>query len=425
MELDDENNPTFKSWLFSKHEFAEKTAGLVVLTIEVISLLQELYAGEDGHEDRVPITYILNLLFLVFIFFYLRDDFARRFSVYADNPLVARLLRLSYVQNKQDRVRVLVFQANTFISQLKNINYFILATAGLYAVFIAQKALHRAGLDMIPLWQLGGSEQVYLDNVQLFHFVIVLLSYVGAFYLLRCFFVMYLPTIDVYGNDILNKQTTKYLFVIIALMSIDAYTMSDARGRFISEFICGVFNSVIFILLIARFENKILDIPPIILCLLYVYAILQTCLPFVTEEIVGETFSPMITKEHPEFLNAFSNIVLTICLVGKVTLSAVLLYVLNTKRIFYYFMTLKLIHDEEKKNWSKFFSLIESFSVEPEKFSLLYEKNPDATYTARIPGLFNGVNGTGATREDAKKALLDEIKGQKAVTDAGGDSIKK
>src|ERR1044071_5042492 len=38
-----ESNPSFRSWLFSKHELVEKTAGLVVLVAELITLGHELY----------------------------------------------------------------------------------------------------------------------------------------------------------------------------------------------------------------------------------------------------------------------------------------------------------------------------------------------------------------------------------------------
>lgn len=393
--MEDENNLTFRGWLFSRHEIVEKTAGLVVLIVEMISLLRELYLqhGAAKPEDNVPITYVLNLLFLVFIFFYLKDDFAQRFSVDAENPRISKLLRLSHFSAKENRIRILEFQSNTFIGQLKNINYFLVFTACLYGVFILQKTLL--------------THHVY--GTRTFHLVTDILSYLGAWYLLRCFYVMYLPTIDEHGNDILNRKTLKYVFIGLFLISFDAFTMGEPEGRLVSEYVCGVINAVVFILLIARFENKILDIPPIILCLLYVYAILQTCLPVVTSEITAQS----LPKELSAFLSSFANIVLTLCLVGKIALASVLLYVLNTKRIFYYFMTLKLIHDEETKNWNEFSPLIESFSVEPEKFSIIYDRNPNATYTARIPALFDDVSGTGRTREESKSELLHQIKNQR------------
>jgi hypothetical protein len=465
------NYPSFKSWLFSEHELLEKTVGLVVLMAEVITLGQELYQGESTPEDKVPVTYIFNFLFLSFILYQLRRDFAKRFSVNANNPRIAELLRLSRVPDKKgdknririlafiaelltfsrtsskknrkeesDKIRLLVFQANTFISQLQNINYFIAFTAGLYLVFIVQRIVYT---------------KTQTDQYSaVFHLLTDLLSYIGAFYLLRCFFVMYLPTVDENGNDILNRRTIKYLFIVAFLMSIDFSTMATPRGRFVSEYICGVINSVVFILLIARFQNKILDVPPVILCFLYIYAILQTCLPIVTGEITGEILPskmPSINVEHltsiipgikliaegwnqsistgftKEFQSLFTNVILTLCLFGKVALSVVLLYVLNTKRIFYYFMTLKIIHEEEEKNWGEFYPLIDSFSVEPEPFSIIYDRNSDYTYTARIPGLVDGISGTGRTREEAKIQLENEIKGWRTTTnidDASRNSTK-
>jgi hypothetical protein len=392
------NNPSFRSWLFSRQEIVEKTVGLVVLIVEVFFLLQEVYSIEK----KVVITHIFNFLFLIFIYTYLKNDFAKRFSV-NNVPDAAKILRLSPASTRKDQISVLVFQANTFISQLKNINYFILSTAVLYALL----------LSYLGVAWLVEHHKVYLDAELTkygFHLLIDAFSYAGAFFLLRCFFVMYLPTIDKNGNDILNKKTSIYILVGVALMFLDICTLHKWYGLFLSEYICGVINSVVFILLIARFENKLLDIPPFILCIMYVYAILQTCLPFVSG-VAEETFGNyiIVSPDAKTALDSFGNIVLLICLVGKITLSIVMLYVLNTKRIFYYFMALRRIHDEEEKNWGKFFPLVDDFSVEPEKFNITYDKEADSTYTARIPGLFDGISGKGGTPEEAKEELLMEI----------------
>ena len=175
-----------------------------------------------------------------------------------------------------------------------------------------------------------------------------------------------------------------------------------------AEFICGIINSVVFILFIARFENKILDIPPVILCILYVYAILQTCLPFVTG---GTELIPGGHKvaETGEYLEEFKSIVLTICLVGKVTLSAVLLYVLNTGRIFYYFITLRRLHEEEERNWKSLKPLMEVNSIHSEPFSILYESNLDGSYSASIPTLLKEKVGRGKTEKEARADLLRKL----------------
>lgn len=343
----------------------------------------------------------MNLFFLVFIFFYLKADFAKRFSVNVDDPNVARILRFSRQSNKKEKISELVFNSNTLISQLKNINYFILITALLYVVLLTKSIIS-------GLYDKGSP--VNENTIYLFHFATDLLSYAGAFYLLRCFFVMYLPTVDPNGNDILKARTNIYILVGLFLMVFDiAITLTNKNGIFISEFICGVVNAVVFILLIARFENKILDIPPWILCLLYVYAILQTCLPFVTENFLTKEMLEA-NKDFKKFLESFSGIVLLLCLVGKVTFSAVLLYVLNSKRIFYYFMTLRKIHAEEEGHWVEFYRLIKDFPISPESFSIIYNTKTNATYIATVPNLFPDVSGEGLTTKEAKDNLLNKIK---------------
>lgn len=394
MEKVEISDNSFKSWLLSKHNLVEKTAGVVVLAIEIIDLTTKIFPTLP----ELVLTKLLNLMFLVFIYFQLRRELAKQYNVKVDDPEVARILRLWRYSNshKQEKISELIFTSNTSISQLKNINRFVLITAGLYFLFLTQFVVK----------EIRGVKED--DIYHIFHFLFDLVSYAGAFYLLRCFYVMYLVTIEKNGIEVLNKKTNPYIFLGLFLMIIDVcitFGVNGATGSFISEFICGAVNAVVFILLMARFENKILDIPPFILCILYLYAILQTCLPFVTNTNLG-------FEEH--FATEFSTIVLKLCLFGKVTLSAVLLYVLNSKRIFYYFMTLRKIHEEEEKHWEEFSDLIEPLPIVPEIFHLTYSTDSDfklnnPVYTARL-NLFGGIEGKGANPDQAKEDLIKKIR---------------
>jgi hypothetical protein len=393
MEQVENNDNSFTSWLLSKHNWVEKTGGVVVLAIELLDLFTKIFVGLP----ELVLTKLLNLIFLVFIYTQLKVEFTKQYNVKGDDPEVARILRLWRYSNshKREKISELVFTSNTLISQLKNINRFILITAGLYLLFLAQFIVNK----------ILKSET---DNYHVFHFLFDFFSYAGAFYLLRCFYIMYLTTVEKNGVEVLNKKTNVYIFIGLLLMILDVcitFSVPEPTGIFVSEFLCGVVNAVVFILLIARFENKILDIPPFILCILYLYAILQTCLPFVTNTNLGF---------NEEFAVGFSNIVLKLCLFGKVTLAAVLLYVLNSKRIFYYFMTLRKLHEEEEKHWEEFSDLIEPFSIKPEFFHLTYSRDndfkiDDPIYTARL-NLFSDVEGKGTTPEKAKDNLIKKIR---------------
>lgn len=420
---------TFGAWLFSKQEWVEKTAGLIVLTIELISLTKEIFQDNEL-KDKSLLSHFLNLFFLIFIYKFLRNDFKKKFHVAASDKEVARALRLNESDNHEKKITELVFNSNTFFAQLKNFNSFIFTTAILYVVLLLKKAFE------------GHANEIYLTiSVKMyFHLILELFSYIGAFFLIRCFYVMYLPTVDEEGNDRLNEHTKIYKLLLIIFMAFDFFLVkfNHENGYFISEFICGLVNSTVFILLIGRFGNKILDIPPIILVILYIYAILQTCLPFVTGDIFGEkilnnvdslynhihnlgngTAENMMVqykksiKELKEFLNEFSSIVLTLCLIGKVTFAAVILYIISTGRIFYYFMTLRIIHEQESENWKVFAPKISSFSIEPETFHIIYNRTDNKNYTATIQNLFHGTSGYGDTKEKAKQDLLNKITKQK------------
>jgi hypothetical protein len=176
---------------------------------------------------------------------------------------------------------------------------------------------------------------------------------------------------------------------------------------FIAEYICGIVNAVVFALLIARFESKILEIPPYILVILYSYAVLQTCLPFVSNagQIFGEGFS-----------DSFSGVVLRLVLVGKVALAAMLLYVLTSGRIVYYFMFTKNLHEEEQeeRHWENFKGLLKELPQAPEPFEILYKYNDESnSYSATIVpnNVFGKVTGKGKSRDEAKDDLRKQLRG--------------
>lgn len=396
-EGNESNEVTFNSWLLDKHHKLEKTAGAVVLVIEMLDIvIHQIFQNAPD----IPVTQFLNLGFLIVVYLKLEMEFGKRYTL--DDkapPKVARILRLWRYsgEHQQERIDELVRSSNKLIGQLRNINYFILATAGLYVLFLVKLAVEGKN-----------------DKYHVFHLLFDLISYVGAFYLLRCFFVMYQTTVE-NGREVLNTKTNPYILVGVGLMVIDfcltRYVHQPSGetelyvGVFIAEFICGVVNAVVFVLLIARFENKILDIPPYVLVMLYAYAVLQTCLPFVTN--TGLVISS-------EFSEGFSSVVFRLVLVGKIALAAMLLYVLSSGRIVYYFMILKNLHEEEneEKHWGKFKDLLNELPRAPEPFEITYKYDPNSKgYTAMIVpvGLFGRISGSGRTLNEARDNLRCKI----------------
>ena len=406
-----EDNKSFKSWFFSAHEWVEKTIGVIILVGEIFSLIEELLGGEE----RLFITHWLNLLFLIYIYFVLKNDFKEKFSVDLEPNIVENVFRIKKDDQESNlKLNKLITESNIFISQFKNITFFIISTASIYVLLLIKNGLiilchanpvHAVLLEF--LHQSHESMKAAKEDIEyIFHFLTDIASYTGAFFLLRCFYVMYLPTIDENGKDILEKRTSIYIIIGIFLMLFDyCIVKNDSdHGVFIAELICGIVNSIVFILFIARFENKILDIPPLILCILYLYSVLQVCLPFVTGDSnnISSIFDPAFAKD-------FKSIVLTVCLFGKVTLAAVLLYVLKFKRLFYYFMILRIIHKDEETNWELIENKIQSTKNYSESIELKYNYNSDMSYLAFIPEVPQ-FQGNGETPEAAKDDLLNQIK---------------
>jgi|GEM_PF-3792800 len=408
----EKNKGSFNSWLRDKHNLLEKTAGAVVLIIELMEIIGRLF----HKTPEIPLTEILNLVFLLFVYVQLTREFRRRFTLDDPDPKkVAKILRVWRYsdEHRQEKINELVLSSNKLIGQLENIKYFILATSALYALFL-----------------LKGFIEGEADKHHVFHILFDVVSYCGAFFLLRCFFVMYLPTIE-NGREVLREKTKPYIWFGVGLMVLDvcltiyvqdppaietgwfasflcgvtSVAPDSGRGVFIAEFICGVVNAVVFVLFVARFENKILEIPPYILFLLYSYAVLQTCLPFVTNNglVFGRDFS-----------EGFSSIVFKLVLVGKVALAAVLFYVLSSGRIFYYFMSLKSINDEEKeeRNWENFKKVMIELKRGPDQFEITYAHDKEGrVFTAMVvpTSLFGHLTGTGEDADKAREDLLKKI----------------
>src|SRR6185436_1417079 len=92
MKQADDVYDSFGSWLISQREWAEKTIGVVVLTVETIALFSHVFSDLS----RQVVTQLLNFFFLVFLFFFLRKSFNQRYIVNADSPVVTRVLRFSF-----------------------------------------------------------------------------------------------------------------------------------------------------------------------------------------------------------------------------------------------------------------------------------------------------------------------------------------
>ena len=400
---------SFIDWLMSQREWVEKTAGAVVLIVEILALLTEIYHGIS----KSILTQVLNFLFLLFIFFNLRVYFRKEFDVRVDkdeeiDELVSILrfqpqrgVSLSREQKREEQRKEMVSLArvgNKLISQFKSINYFMLSTAFVYAFLILQSIIVEA--DKRSTFRVS---QPYF---QITHFFIDFASYAGAFFLLQSFYVMYLRTIDNEGNSKLFENTGRYIFLGVLFLVFDliATLAIPNIGVFISEFICGVANAIVLILLVARFENKLLDVPPWMLSILYVYAILQTCLPFVTKGITQE-----MAPGLQEFLEEFSSIVLSCCLIGKVALSAVLLYIINSKRLFYYFMFLRKIRNEEEENWNAFKDLV--VRRRPIEAVTIEYKRQNDSYIASLAHPRANHEGKGTTPQEATQELIRNLPG--------------
>lgn len=99
----EEEDFSFNSWLFSKQEILEKTVGLAILFLEIINHIQEIYGL--GREE---LTTILNLFFLLFIFFILKRDLPHRYSLKENEHALERILRLSRSANIKEKLDELI-----------------------------------------------------------------------------------------------------------------------------------------------------------------------------------------------------------------------------------------------------------------------------------------------------------------------------
>jgi len=344
-------NKNFAEWLKSKNQASEKLISVGVLAVELL-----LVYFSSTQNFSIMITMVINLIFLVYFIYEFNNHYKHHFTT-------RDFTKLTEFNNHPDlnQFKFWKFEerANNSISQFRAFEGFLYSTAILYVVLILLKIegyvySHEGGF---PNFQILQSVIRYGANL-----LIHLLSYAGAIFILKCFYVMYFPTFnDTEMQKSLN--TVKYFwFGLILIMAVEAIFTLPIKAlvpnfqlnSFYFELICSVVSAFALMLLFARFESRHLGIHPAVNFILYIYAILQVSLPFITENISNLFF----TDNNHIFVNSnynfFVTIILIVCLIGKLVFYNIVVYLYQTKRLFYYFIKTAINYEKEDEYWLHF-----------------------------------------------------------------------
>lgn len=349
-----EKNSNFYKWLLSTNQLKEKIVSFAVLFFELLLLMTH-----NIQKLSIPLIQALNLIFLLYFIYDLKNHFKLEFKVKSaenETPLAA-------INNGHHDLIRLQERANRSIKQFRNVGGFLLSTAILYLLLIfsnLEKQYYLSFTDGKTFTRL----QSLIEFI--FNIAIHFLSYAGALYILKCFYVMQFPSFFK-TNDFESKleTNTSFFWFFIGGFLIAELFLTFPMGlginyklaTFYFEFFCGIVNAIVMMMLFARFESRLLGINPFIILLLYVYAILQTSLPLITENNLLLPYSQNNNTGHnTENSNSafLVTLILSICLLGKIIFYNIIVYLYQTKRLFYYFLITKLNFDKEDTNWGNF-----------------------------------------------------------------------
>jgi hypothetical protein len=328
----------FFSWFLSGNEKREKLISFFVLFLEIILLTVHAI-----RENSFLICCTVNLIFLLYFLYDFSSHFNEEFLISDIDKVADSLPQFKSKRLRKPEVMIYAFRANESIKQLKSFKGFLISTIIIYLILI---------LDYLKIFSSASQPDLYSYIISL---LINAVSYIGALYILKCFYVLYYPSFNNQFQSTVHKIDT-YWFVILVLIVFEALieyprnNVLDIRVAFVFQFLCSTLSSFVLILLFARFENRLLGITPAILAILYIYAIIQTSLPIATGEINKMINDNILT----DFFKSFKSYLLLFALIGKLFLYNIFVYLYRTKRVFYYFLMIKAVYDAEKSNWKTF-----------------------------------------------------------------------
>lgn len=339
----------FFSWFLSSNQLQEKVISVGVLFLEILLLM-----NHSTESRSIFILESLNLVFLLYFIFDLKNHFKLEFKI--DN--LKNIKHLDLLIEDEHKLLKIQSRANDSIKQFSQFGGFLISTAFLYLFLIVFK--------LENIIYINATHGSYLIEFQefikyFFNFFLHFLSYIGVIYVLKCFYVLYFPTFEDEDNvdSNLNDKTKFYWFIALGILIIELILTFPVGEHykvfgFYFEFICGIINSFVLILFFARFESRLLGINPFITLFLYIYAIVQTSLPLVSGNVFD--VSSLLNSNHENGIDMtfLITLILSICLFAKIILYNIIVYLYQTKRLFYYFINTKLNYDKQEEYWREF-----------------------------------------------------------------------
>lgn len=349
--VDHLSNKNFTEWLKSRNQASEKLISIGVLAVELL-----LVYFSSTQNFSILITLVVNLTFLIYFISefnnHYKSDFATKdFNTLSEFNNNVDLNQFKFWKYEQ--------RANKSIVQFRAFKGFLYSTALIYVILIFIK--FEAYIFKPENTDPGiSSLHIFLEYSTnlLIHFI----SYVGAIYILRCFYVMYFPTFSDQEIEKNNKTVKRFWFGFSLIAAIESiFTLpihpivhNFPLNTFYFELLCSVVNAIALMLLFARFESRLLGIHPAVTFILYIYAIFQVSLPFVTKNISNLFFLNKDQVPINPGYEFFVTIILIVCLVGKLVFFNIVVYLYQTKRLFYYFVKTAINFEKEDEYWLEF-----------------------------------------------------------------------
>ena len=188
------------------------------------------------------------------------------------------------------------------------------------------------------------------------HWLENLSNNLASLMLLYCFITLSRPAESNTSWHI--KEWIPFVAIILALTLAELLlnfqgSIDRSALKFTFRMLSGILAGGITAQLVGRIDSKLINPPSWVLFCLYSYAAIQVTFAFFEIKAIANFTGPSKTVE--ELFSVLTAFMLCLALFFKGILSLLVLWAIRSRRLFYYFLGVRVIHEFTNSYWSDFY----------------------------------------------------------------------